>query len=397
VSIHHGQIAFSASILFAVCILNLQSANAQYDPQQQCLTLIGQIIQGEQGSFERQISLTRQYLSYCAQHPEDYSFGLERLSAALNGSKQYAEALAAAERCIQMNERASYFRCTYNRAFALYSAGRVQDTKRIIEDALRDAAINTNDEEWKQKLRTLLRLAHACMQNNYRDCGGVDRTPQSRNERAVVPPAQHEVSKTGTGFFVSESGHIVTNAHVVEGCLTVRSSRGGQVSKVSLDEQSDLALYIASEKPKVFARIRGGRGAKAGEPVVAVGFPLHGFLSSDPVVTTGIISALSGLRNDRRRIQITAPVQPGNSGGPLLGDNGSVVGVVVAKLNAMKMAEIIGDIPQNVNFAVSLGTLQSFLNANDVPYLLDDNTATKSPADVAAEASHYTVLLECLR
>jgi S1-C subfamily serine protease len=163
------------------------------------------------------------------------------------------------------------------------------------------------------------------------------------------------------------------------------------------DEQSDLALYIASEKPKAFARLHGGRGAKAGEPVVAVGFPLNGLLSSDPIVTTGIISALSGLRNDRRTMQITAPVQPGNSGGPLLGDNGSVVGVVVGKLDAVKVAEVIGDIPQNVNFAVSLGTLQSFLNANDVPYALDDNNATKSPADITAEASRYTVLVECLR
>jgi S1-C subfamily serine protease len=119
--------------------------------------------------------------------------------------------------------------------------------------------------------------------------------------------------------------------------------------------------------------------------------------SGDPVVTTGIISALSGLRNDRRTIQITAPVQPGNSGGPLLGDNGSVVGVVVSKLNAVKMAEITGDIPQNVNFAVSLGTVQSFLNSNNVPYELDDNSATKPPTEIAAEASHYTVLLECLR
>jgi hypothetical protein len=89
-------------------------------------------------------------------------------------------------------------------------------------------------------------------------------------------------------------------------------------------------------------------------------------------------------------------VQPGNSGGPLLGENGSVVGVVVGKLNAMKVAEAIGDIPQNVNFAVSLGTLQSFLNANGVPYILDDSRATKSPADIAAEATHFTVLLECL-
>jgi hypothetical protein len=81
----------------------------------------------------------------------------------------------------------------------------------------------------------------------------------------------------------------------------------------------------------------------------------------------------------------------------LLGENGSVVGVVVSKLDAMKVAQDNGDIPQNVNFAVSLETLQSFLNANDVPYALDDTNVTKSSADITAEASHYTVLLECLK
>ena len=177
----------------------------------------------------------------------------------------------------------------------------------------------------------------------------------------------------------------------------MRSSRGGQISKISIDEQSDLALYIASEKPRAFARIRGGRGAKSGESVVAVGFPLSGILASDPIVTTGVISALSGLRNDRRTIQITAPVQPGNSGGPVLGENGSLVGVVVSKLNAVKMAAILGDIPQNVNFAVSLGTVQSFLNANDVPYVLSEDGTTKSTTDIASKATGYTVLLECLR
>jgi uncharacterized protein len=242
------------------------------------------------------------------------------------------------------------------------------------------------------------RLALVCVQNKYKECG-VDRPPiVRRGERPASPPAtEHGVTSTGTGFFVSENGHIVTNAHVVEGCRSVKSSRGEQINKVAIDEPSDLALYRASDASKSFARLRGGRGAKAGEPVVAVGFPLSGLLTSDPVVTAGIISALAGVRNDRRRIQITAPVQPGNSGGPLLGENGSVVGVVVGKLNAVKVAEAIGDIPQNVNFAVSLGTLQSFLNANDVPYVLDDHNATKSAADLAVEASRYTVLLECLR
>ena len=102
------------------------------------------------------------------------------------------------------------------------------------------------------------------------------------------------MTSTGTAFFVSQNGHIVTNAHVVDGCQAVRASRGGSLRKISTDEASDLALYVASEKPNSFARLRGGRGARTGEPVVAVGFPLSGVLSSDPIVTTGIISALSG-------------------------------------------------------------------------------------------------------
>jgi S1-C subfamily serine protease len=205
------------------------------------------------------------------------------------------------------------------------------------------------------------------------------------------------VVSSGSGFFVSREGHIVTNAHVVEGCSQVRSSRGGPIKRLALDEQSDLALYLASERPSSAAALKGGRGPRAGDAVVAIGFPLKGLLGSDPIVTTGTISALAGLGNDRRTIQITAPVQPGNSGGPLLGENGSVVGVVVAKLDAIKMAKAIGDIPQNVNFAVSLGTLQPFLNANGVPYELDNSAVTKTAADIAAEGARYTISLECLK
>jgi S1-C subfamily serine protease len=265
--------------------------------------------------------------------------------------------------------------------------------------------VPTSDRDFVNSLRNRLtakmtsaqvaegqRMSEHCLRSNYTDC----ESPRvARREDKDAP--RNEVASTGTGFFVSEAGHIVTNAHVVEGCKTVRSALQGTLRRVSVDEESDLALYIASEKTDAIARLHGGRGARAGESVVAVGFPLSGLLSSDPIVTTGIISALSGLRNDRRTIQITAPVQPGSSGGPVLGENGSVVGVVVSKLNAIKVAEAIGDIPQNVNFAVSLGTLQSFLNANRVPYALDDSKATKTPADITADATRYTMLLECLR
>ena len=104
-----------------------------------------------------------------------------------------------------------------------------------------------------------------------------------------------------------------------------------------------------------------------GESVVTYGFPLTGLLSSGPTLTTGDVSALAGLRDNPLNLQISAPVQPGNSGGPLLDSQANVIGIVVSKLNAARIAEMTGgDIPQNVNFAVKGTEGLAFLRANGV-------------------------------
>jgi S1-C subfamily serine protease len=253
-------------------------------------------------------------------------------------------------------------------------------------------------------------MGRECEASNFKACGingtaeGSSAHPSRNNpstERLAryapekKAPNRAEMVATGSGFFVSGVGHIVTAAHVVDTCAIVRSSQGGPLKRIAIDAQSDLALFMSTSKPAIFAHLHGGRGARLGESVVAVGYPLHGVLGADPIVTTGTLSSLAGLKNDRRDIQISAPVQPGNSGGPLLGENGSLVGVVEAKLDALRVAEITGDIPENVSFAVSASTLQSFLNTNSVPYAIDDRNVTRSAADIASEASRYTVLLEC--
>jgi S1-C subfamily serine protease len=128
---------------------------------------------------------------------------------------------------------------------------------------------------------------------------------------------------------------------------------------------------------------------------VVVGYPLRGLLASEANVSTGAVSALAGPGDDRRLIQITAPVQPGNSGGPVLDAAGNVVGVVVAKLDAIKIARSTGDIPQNVNFAVSAGTARAFLDAEGAPYETAPSDNTMEPVEVAAAARKFTVLVEC--
>ena len=165
---------------------------------------------------------------------------------------------------------------------------------------------------------------------------------------------------------VSYSGHIVTNQHVVDGCIgDVEGNLTGEarvkLRLVSSDETNDLALLQAASAFKDVATIK-DKAVRSGESIVAIGFPFHGLLTSDFTVTTGIVSSLSGLLNNTRFLQISAAVQPGNSGGPILSSTGEVVGVVAAKINALKFAKATGDMPENINFAIKTGALRDFLD-----------------------------------
>jgi TPR repeat protein len=215
----------------------------------------------------------------------------------------------------------------------------------------------------------------------------------------VAPTANSQKPKmvgNGTGFFVSANGYMVTAAHVTADCPDLRAFNL-HLKLVAQDRASDVALLSSGEKAPAFVKLRGGRGPRVGEPVVVIGFPLQGLVGEDPIVTTGSVSSQAGLQNDRRQIQISAPIQPGNSGGPVLGEDGALLGVAVSSISTLKAAELIGgSVPQNVNFAVSTATLQGFLNAHQIPYVLaDDKAPQKSSVAIAGEATRYTVMLEC--
>ncbi len=96
-------------------------------------------------------------------------------------------------------------------------------------------------------------------------------------------------------------------------------------------------------------------------------------------------------------IQITAPVQPGNSGGPVLDGSGHVVGVVVARLDAIKLVQRTGRLPQNVNFAISGATARKFLDAHKIRYRVSTSSSTMPPVDIAARARGFTVAVECVK
>lgn len=207
------------------------------------------------------------------------------------------------------------------------------------------------------------------------------------------------VTKTGTGFVISNNGHVVTNQHVVDGCVgDIQGNLSGEAAiklrLVSSDETNDLALLQAPSPFKEVATIR-DKPMHPGDSVVAIGYPFHGLLTSDFTVTTGVVNSLSGVMNDTRFLQISAPVQPGNSGGPLLDSGGEVVGMVAAKLNALKFAKATGDIPENINFAIKTGTLRDFLDNSVVPYITAEAKGELKTADIARNARAFTLLITC--
>ncbi len=207
-------------------------------------------------------------------------------------------------------------------------------------------------------------------------------------------------SSIGTGFVVARQ-RVLTNQHVVEGCrrITVRSPEGVELAAsahAAPDSRRDLAVLAVAGEVGPPLRFRASPAVRRGEEVVTYGFPLSGILSSGPTLTTGEVNALSGLRDNPLQFQISAPVQPGNSGGPLLDRQGNVVGVVVSKLNAAGIAARTGDIPQNVNFAVKgLEAAEYLRGIGLTPLLADSNGRDRSPAEVGELAHRSTVLVRC--
>jgi S1-C subfamily serine protease len=209
-----------------------------------------------------------------------------------------------------------------------------------------------------------------------------------------APSRPSGVIGSGTGFFVTRQGQVVTNAHVVERCRAVSvTTLNGETMTASVagtDKSNDLALLGTGTPRQAVAALRSGRPVRQGEGVVAYGFPLSGALSSGGVSTSGSISALQGLGDDSRYVQMSTPVQPGNSGGPLLDMTGAVVGVVSARLGGRA-----GQGAQNVNFAIKADVVRTFLASQGVAPETAAGGRELSVPDIADRARAFTVFIEC--
>lgn len=195
----------------------------------------------------------------------------------------------------------------------------------------------------------------------------------------------------GSGFAVTRDGHVLTNHHVIERCDEVWVSSRGRADFLASDEGVDLALIRVAGRFEKAVAFRAGANIRLGDDVIVAGYPLHSILASDLNITTGVVSALYGMRDNRKNLQLTAPVQGGNSGGPVLDRSGNIVAVVVARLTSRNTSSM----PQNVNFAVKGRTAGAFLDNFDIPYGTAQSGPELSVADIAAYARRFTVRIEC--
>lgn len=214
--------------------------------------------------------------------------------------------------------------------------------------------------------------------------------------RDHAPRAEARRVSLGSGFIVA-TRLAVTNEHVVSGCKSIAVRQDDETRAAELlgaHAPTDLALLSLSAPLGTPANIRSV--ASLGEDVMVAGHPLSGLLTSDIVVTSGQVNSLGGLRSDPTLFQLSAGVHSGNSGGPVLDKSGGVVGVVVAKLDALKLGRATGEIPQNINFAIKPEVLRLFLDTHRVRYgAASPNSRKLDGAELATRARGITVQVVC--
>ena len=210
------------------------------------------------------------------------------------------------------------------------------------------------------------------------------REPVAAGHRAspsVVAPASvnpNSPKGSGSGAVVSSSGHIVTAAHVVKGASRVEvvTSGGTFAAKVlNCDETNDVALIKVERQFENFLPVARSGTVRLGQSVSTIGFPNIEIQGHSPKVTQGVISGENGIQNDIRLWQVSVPVQPGNSGGPLLDETGRLIGVVVASLG-LKAVQATGSVPQNVNYAIKSAYLEPILGFHKLQ--IDQSEAGKA-------------------
>ena len=336
---------------------------------------------------------------------------------------QFQDAIVSLKEAIRI--KPDYAHAHNNLGIVYVRSGKYQDAFASYKEAIRInpdftlAHNNLNDLEQKianEKIAQERRL----LEEERNKLEAFRLAEENKRQRQQPSEKQTPKSGTGSGFFVSKMGHVVTNAHVVQNCnrVTVGDNASKQVLAeiVNTDGSNDLALLKLSSLEMASAESKSliqklsiavvplaskgllrSEDVRLGEKVMVAGYPFGDFFSNSIKVTTGVVSATRGGGDDSGQFQLDAAVQPGNSGGPIYDSGGNIVGVVISQLDKLKMAKAIGSLPENVNFGIKASTVRQLLMSSGLPSKKAELTEEKSTEQLAEIAKSQALMVMCVR
>ena len=220
-------------------------------------------------------------------------------------------------------------------------------------------------------------LQYDCVRENFA------LKPKNSNDNKIV------AASSGTGFFISKQGHIVTNQHVIDNCSSVKVNFYGKeydTQVISSDKMNDLAIIKTNMNPEKVFSIE-TEDASLLEDVIIAGYPLGKKVSASIKTSKGSVTALAGYGDNFSEFQTDAAMNKGNSGGPIINQKGNIVGVAVAAYGKKQGVE-------SFNFGIKSSVLKIFAKANKIRFL-QPNYKEMSKKDLGDLISNATVYVEC--
>jgi S1-C subfamily serine protease len=213
---------------------------------------------------------------------------------------------------------------------------------------------------------------------------------EPKEKKPKISPDDNKIvpAGSGSGFFVSNEGHIITNHHVIDGCnITKVSFKGNQLEAkvLAVDKMNDIAILKTNIAPVNIFPIS-NEDVSLLEDVVVAGYPLGKQVSSAIKTHKGVVTALAGAGDNYSNFQTDATINAGNSGGPIMNQKGNIVGIAVQTW--------VEEGGQGIHFGIKSSTLKTFANSNSLTFI-EPNIRELSNKDLGKLITEATVYLEC--
>lgn len=245
---------------------------------------------------------------------------------------------------------------------------------------------DTKEMNWlyKQKANTMSNPSYVQWKNRGTKVASVPKSKSKTGKRQTKSVSK---GSSGSAFFVTNKGHVITNYHVVQGCTSnprIKYKNNDVDTKVlAVDKMLDLALLKANLNNTKYVALSTDQPRKL-QRIIASGYPFGKYISDDLKFTSGIVSSLKGPGDDSTLVQVDAALNPGNSGGPIVDEESG-------KLVAVSVMGMKKNISEGQNFGIKTSSVKSFLDANQVKV----PTSWFKTKDVARLLENSTVYTFC--